>query len=159
MNLIQAFAWNVGTFVPRGYKRDGGGPSEIGMQVHISNHLKLLWSKAMVVSVEEKAYGIRQVGIKKVSDERTNVSVENVLWLVSKLGSRFCSKISLGDTCLLPRWHPAYSWHELDSGSFVERGNPSCDVKRKPYKCSPRRGKVSRHMKGADHPVVVKKFL
>jgi hypothetical protein len=86
------------------------------------------------VSVEEKAYGIRQVGIKKVSDERTNVSVENVLWLVSKLGSRFCSKISLGDTCLLPRWHPAYSWHELDPGSFVERGNSSCDGKRKPYK-------------------------
>jgi hypothetical protein len=62
MNLIQAPVWNVGTFVPRGYKRDGGRSSEIGMQVQISNHLKLLWSKAMVVSVEEKAYGIRQVG-------------------------------------------------------------------------------------------------
>jgi hypothetical protein len=55
------------------------------LQEQASNHLKLLWSKARVVSVEEKAYGIRQVGIKKVSDERTNVSVENVLWLVSKL--------------------------------------------------------------------------
>jgi len=31
------------------------------MQVQISNHLKLLWIKAMVVSVEEKAYEIRQV--------------------------------------------------------------------------------------------------
>ena len=42
-------------------KRDGGRPSEIGMQVQIPNHLKLLWSKATVVSVEEKAYKIRQV--------------------------------------------------------------------------------------------------
>jgi len=33
----------------------------------------------MVVSVEEKAYEIRQVRIKKVSDKRTNGSVENVL--------------------------------------------------------------------------------
>ena len=126
----------------RSCPEDEGGSLEAGLQAQASNHLKLLWSQAMVVSVEEKTYGIRQVGIKKVSDERTNVSVENVLWLVSKLGSRFCSKISLGDTCLLPRWHPAYSWHELDSGSFVERGNPSCDGKRKPYKCSPRRGRI-----------------
>jgi hypothetical protein len=31
------------------------------MQVQISNHLKLLWSKAMVVSVGEKAHEMRQV--------------------------------------------------------------------------------------------------
>ena len=47
------------------------------MQVQVSNHLKLLWAKAMVVSVEEKAYRICQVRIKKVSAERTNVSIEN----------------------------------------------------------------------------------
>ena len=50
-----------GTFASRGYKGDGESPSEIGMQVQISNHLKLLWSKARVVSIEEKAYEIRQV--------------------------------------------------------------------------------------------------
>ena len=77
---------------------------------------------------------IRQVRIKKVSDELTDVSVENVDQMVSKLGFRFCSKISAGETCLLPAWHPAYSWHELDPGSRVERGNPSRDGKRKPYK-------------------------
>ncbi len=33
--------------------------------------------------------------------------------------------------------HPAYSWHELDPGFCVERGNSSRDVKRKPYKCGP----------------------
>ena len=61
VNLNQALVWNVGTFASRGYKRDGGSPSEVGMQVQISNHLKLLWSKARVVSIEEKAYEIRQV--------------------------------------------------------------------------------------------------
>ena len=46
--------------------RDGGRSSGIGIQVPISNHPKLLWSKAMVVSVEEKAYedtsGMNQEG-------------------------------------------------------------------------------------------------
>ena len=47
------------------------------MQVQVSNHLKLLWAKAMVVSVEEKAYKICQVRITKVSVERTNARIEN----------------------------------------------------------------------------------
>jgi hypothetical protein len=48
----------------------------------------------MVVSGEEKASKRRQMGIKKVSDKRTNGRVENVLQTVSKLESRFCSKRS-----------------------------------------------------------------
>jgi len=35
--------------------RDEGGPFEFGNQVLISSHRKLLWSKAMVVSVAEKS--------------------------------------------------------------------------------------------------------
>ena len=34
---------------------DEGGPFEVGNQVLISSHRKLLWSKAMVVSVAEKS--------------------------------------------------------------------------------------------------------
>jgi len=34
--------------------RDGGGSFEFDNQVLISSHRKLLWSKAMVVSVAEK---------------------------------------------------------------------------------------------------------
>jgi hypothetical protein len=34
---------------------DDGRPIEVAIQVGASNHLKLLWSKAMVVSVKEKA--------------------------------------------------------------------------------------------------------
>jgi len=39
----------------RNCTRDEGGPFEIGNQVFVSSHRKLLWSKAMVVSVEETA--------------------------------------------------------------------------------------------------------
>ena len=39
----------------RNCMRDGGGPSEVGNQVLISSHRKLLSSKAMVVSVAETA--------------------------------------------------------------------------------------------------------
>jgi hypothetical protein len=38
--------------------RDKGGPLEIGLQGRVSNHLKLLWPKAMVVSVKGKGTGI-----------------------------------------------------------------------------------------------------
>jgi len=36
---------------PRSCAEDEGGPLGVGLQELISNHLKLLWSKAMVVSV------------------------------------------------------------------------------------------------------------
>jgi len=36
-------------------------PLEAGLQELASNRLKLLWAKAMVVSVEEKAHKMRQV--------------------------------------------------------------------------------------------------
>ena len=38
----------------RNCTRDGGGPFEVGNQVLISSHRKLLSSKAMVVNVAEK---------------------------------------------------------------------------------------------------------
>jgi len=47
--------------VPRCCIRDRGRLLGVGLQEQISNHLKLLWLKATVVSVEEKAYKIRQV--------------------------------------------------------------------------------------------------
>jgi len=39
----------------RNCAKDEGGPLGAGLQEQASNHLKLLWSKAMVVSVEEKS--------------------------------------------------------------------------------------------------------
>ena len=115
--------------------------------------------KGMVVSGEEKAARSCQAKTKKVSDKQTNGSVENVLQMVSKVESRFYSTSSRGATCLLPRRHPAYSWHELGLGSVVERGNSPRDAKRKPYKCRPRRGKVSMSVKESDHPIVATRAL
>jgi hypothetical protein len=40
--------------VRRNCTRDEGGPFEVGNQVLISNHRKVLWSKATVVNVAEK---------------------------------------------------------------------------------------------------------
>jgi hypothetical protein len=66
-------------------------------------------------------------------------------------------QISGGSACLWPLRHPAYSGHELGPGYGMERENPVGDAKRKPYKRSPRRGKVAMHQQGADRPVLVRK--
>jgi hypothetical protein len=79
--------------------------------------------------------------------------------MTSKLEARSSSKISLAETYLLAMRCPVYKWRESNPGSDSELGNSSCDAKRKPYKCEPRRGKVSMHMKEAEHPVVVMKRL
>ena len=53
----------------RNCTRDEGRPLGAGLQEQASNHLKLLRSKALVVSVEEKAWqGLCQVGIKEMSE-------------------------------------------------------------------------------------------
>jgi hypothetical protein len=45
----------VGEFAPRSGARDEGGPLGAGLQKQAPNYLKLLWLRARVVSVEEKA--------------------------------------------------------------------------------------------------------
>jgi len=53
----------------RNCTRDEGRSLGAGLQEQASNHLKLLRSKALVVSVEEKAWqGLCQVGIKEMSE-------------------------------------------------------------------------------------------
>jgi hypothetical protein len=47
--------------------RDEGGPLGTGVQAQVPNHLKLRWSKARVVSVQEKARRTRQVRVKETS--------------------------------------------------------------------------------------------
>jgi hypothetical protein len=44
-----------------------------------------------------------------------------------------------------------YRWRESYSGLNTELGNSSGDVKRKPYKWDPRRGKVARHLARTEH--------
>ena len=69
------------------------------------------------------------------------------------------SAISVAATYLLAMRRPVYRWRDSNLGSGMELGNSSGNAKRKPYKCEPRRGKVSMYLKGADHPVVVMKLL
>lgn len=46
---------------------DGGGPSGIALQGEVPNHRKLLRLRAVVVSVAEKAYEMRQVRAEKAN--------------------------------------------------------------------------------------------
>ena len=62
----------------RNCTKDEGRPFEAILQGKASNHLKLLWSKAMVVSVEEKAHKMCQVWIKKMSESEPRETCRNV---------------------------------------------------------------------------------
>jgi hypothetical protein len=53
----------------RNCTKDEGGPLGAGLQEQASNHLKLLWPKVMVVSVEEKAWQ-KTVSGEDQKDER-----------------------------------------------------------------------------------------
>ena len=78
----------------------------VGLQEQASKHLKLHWSRAIVVSVEEKAYA--SVSAKNQRDERKRTTDE-----VSKTkddvktGGLHYTRTNPGDTCLLPGWRPA----------------------------------------------------
>src|SRR5918992_5538004 len=127
-------------------------------QVRVSNHLKLLWTKAMVVSVEGKAYKICQVWIKKVSAKRTNVCIENFRWCQNwgcdpaprEVEGKpvYCldgTRCSVGTSLILAR--------------LQNVGTRAVMLRENPISGGPRRGKVSKHCPEADHPVVVMKCL
>ena len=62
----------------RNCTKDEGRPFEAALQGEASNHLKLLGSKASVVSVEEKAHKMCQVGTKKMSESEPRMTRRNV---------------------------------------------------------------------------------
>jgi len=59
----------------RSCKGDGGRSSEAALQGETSNHPKLLWSKAMVVSVVEKSRHKTVAGVDQ-GDERKQTTDE-----------------------------------------------------------------------------------
>jgi len=75
--------------------------------------------------------------------------------------------ISRGDTCLLPRRHPAWRGREHDPGSCAEQENPSSwnprartgGVEGVPQAAGTARGRVPVQGTGADRPVVVMMLL
>ena len=54
----------------RNYLTDEGRPLEIGLQERISNHLRRLWSKAMVVSAEGKGLARTRSGSRQEEDRK-----------------------------------------------------------------------------------------
>ena len=62
----------------RNCTEDEGGSFGAALQGEASNHLKLLWSKASVVSVEEKAHKMCQVWTKKMSESEPRMTRRNV---------------------------------------------------------------------------------
>ena len=82
-------------------------PLGAGLQEQAPKHLKLLWSRAMVVSVEEKVLldgiscgsGRRAKANHPMRCRKSNDDVET--------GGYLYARISPGGTCLLPRRHPA----------------------------------------------------
>jgi hypothetical protein len=72
------------------YTRDGGRPPETGSQVQVSNHCKLLSSKAMVVSVAAKG-GIRsrQVWSGEASESKPSMTCRNSIGDVKTGGAIF----------------------------------------------------------------------
>lgn len=59
--------------------KDEGGPFGTAIQVEVPNHLKLLWSKVMVVSVKEKAGGRPcQVRVMEMSTSESPCKCRNL---------------------------------------------------------------------------------
>jgi len=87
--------------------RDEGWPLGAGLQEQASNHLKLLWSNARVVSVKEKAWQrLCQVRFKETSASEPLMKCRKLLDGV-KTGGVHYPRISPGETCLLSGRRPA----------------------------------------------------
>lgn len=74
---------------------DEGRSLELGVPTLGSNHLKRLWSKAMVVSVKEKAaVQSCQIGVKKVSNTEPSLTCRDKLnGVKSRNSSSSCDKL------------------------------------------------------------------
>ena len=88
-------------------------PLAAGLQDQAANHLELLWSRAGVVSVKEKARETCQVRIGKTSASEPLMKRRKAKTM-SKPGSVGCPGRSVGVTCLLPTWHPAFRRRESE---------------------------------------------
>ncbi len=88
-------------------------PLAAGLQDQAANHLELLWSRARVVSVKEKARNTCQVGIGKTSASEPSMKRRKAK-MMSKPGSTGCPGISAEETCLLSARHPAFRRRESE---------------------------------------------
>jgi hypothetical protein len=98
--------------------------------------------KTAVVNDALKRHGRTcHVGIRETNASEPLMTHRNALQMTSKPGAHHSPGISVAVTCLLATWCPVYRWRDSNPGSGPELGNSACDVKGKPYKWDPRRGK------------------
>ncbi len=95
------------------------GPSQPRLQDQAANRLELLWLRARVVSVKEKARSTCQVRVGKTSASEPSMKRRKAK-VMSKPGNTGCPGISVGETCLLPTRHPAF--RRRDSGFRLVHG-------------------------------------
>ena len=98
-----------------------------------------VFRKGMVVSDHGK--GVLKTSGRNQGDERkrTTDHASKFPLDVVRIGGRSNSKISPRETCLLLGRQPVYRWHDLDSGSCMERGNLFSDAKGNPQAVAPAR--------------------
>jgi hypothetical protein len=65
----------LGVISVRDCARDGGGPPGAGLQEQASNHLKLRWLRARVVSVKDKSW-LKTVAGEVQGDEQPRTTDE-----------------------------------------------------------------------------------
>lgn len=131
----------------------GEGPPGSGCRTR-SQTAGCCWgTTALVVSESGKG---RRTPVRYEPGRRTQVNrhqrVESV-GTPSEPGPSRCSGMSLGDTCLLPRWWPAPRRRESGSGSSTERGNLPSRCQGRTPSGGPTRGRVPMRDGGADRPV------
>ena len=87
---------------------DEGRPLGVGLQERIPNHLRRLWSKAMVVSAEGKGSATTGSGIRQEEDRKeTTVEVSKPIRRCQNRGVVTTAGQSSDETCLRAERHPA----------------------------------------------------
>ena len=95
-------------------------PFGVALRGEASNHLMLRWLKTVVVSDEEKAHQMRQVGIRKASVSEPLSKCRNQIRWHRNWGAWGCSRTSLAGARVLARWCPA--WRRREPGLRLSRG-------------------------------------
>ena len=87
---------------------DEGRPLGIGLQGQVPNHLRRLWTKAMVVSTEGKRPGKTRSGEWQEEDRKgTTMEVSKAKRRCQNRGGFVTAGPSSDETCLRAERHPA----------------------------------------------------
>ena len=87
---------------------DEGRPLEVGLQEQTSNHLRRLWTKAMVVSAEGKGPAPTGSGVRQEEDRKgTTIEVSKRIRRCQNRSLVTTAGQSFDETCIRAERHPA----------------------------------------------------